>query len=422
MQETESPPPSPMSRTLSRRSQLLVVLLVALVGSAVIGLGWGVRALGSRSKVSAVPNSEEAIPPGTFRATAAQLANLKVAPVAKMTFRTEQVTDGKIALDNDRTTQVFSPYSGRVTKVIANLGDHVRQGAPLLALAASEFVQGQNDLLSNAATLATARSQLAQAQTNEQRKHALYDAKGGSLQDWQQSQSDLVTATNNFRAAESALAMVRNRLRILGKTDAEIGALERSGKINPEAFVLAPISGTVTDRQVGLGQYIQASASNPVYSIGDLSTIWLIAHVRESDAPLMRRGQAAEVHVLAFPDRVFNARLTYVAPSIDPLTRRLPVRAEVENPDGALKPEMFASFSIVTGDESAAPAVPERAVVYEGDTARVWVAMKSDVIASRQIRTGRTMNGMVEVLAGLEPGEKIVTSGTLFIDRAAKSD
>jgi membrane fusion protein, heavy metal efflux system len=127
------------------------------------------------------------------------------------------------------------------------------------------------------------------------------------------------------------------------------------------------------------------------------------------------------VHVLAFPGRVFKATLTYVAAAIDSGTHRLPVRAEVENPDGALKPEMFATFSIITGNAVSAPAVPEAAVVYEGQTARVWTAGKDKTVGLRQIRPGRTQDGMVEVLAGLQPGESVVTSGSLFIDRAAQA-
>ena len=135
----------------------------------------------------------------------------------------------------------------------------------------------------------------------------------------------------------------------------------------------------------------------------------------------MRVGQPVEVRVLAYPGRVFKAKIAYVAPSVDAATRRLPVRADVENADGALKPEMFASFSIITGDDVIAPAVSQDAVVYEGDAARVWVAQPDGTIVSRQVRTGAARDGMVAV-AGLEPGEKVVTSGTLFIDRAARGD
>jgi membrane fusion protein, heavy metal efflux system len=268
----------------------------------------------------------------------------------------------------------------------------------------------------------TARSQLSLAQTSEQRKHALYEAKAGALQDWQQAQAELNTAQNSLRSAETAHALVRNKLRILGKSDSEIIALENAQKVDPVSYVLAPISARVTDRQVGLGQYIQAGASTPVYSIGDLSTVWLIGNVREADAPLMRRGAPVEVKVLALPGRVFKARLAYVAPLVDSNTHRLAVRAEVDNLDGALKPEMFARFSIITGNESEAPTVPQEAVVYEGDHARVWVLRQDGTIASREIHIGRMSNGMVEVLAGVQRGDKVVTSGTLFIDRAANRD
>jgi cobalt-zinc-cadmium efflux system membrane fusion protein len=130
-----------------------------------------------------------------------------------------------------------------------------------------------------------------------------------------------------------------------------------------------------------------------------------------------------EVRLLAYPDRVFHARLAYVGASIDASTHRLPVRAEVDNPDGMLKPEMFASFRIITGADGSSPAVPASAVVYEGDTAHVWVANDKDkTLAIRPIRTGLTHDGMVQVLDGLKTGESIVTSGAVFIDRAVTGD
>jgi cobalt-zinc-cadmium efflux system membrane fusion protein len=406
---------------LSRRQRLVGLLSAIVIGVAVAAVWlWGRQHTADGAQ--ATDAGARAPVTGVFRPTSSQLAALKVAPVASLIFRSENLTDGKIAINNDRTTPVFSPYSGRVTKVMANLGDTVKPGTPLLAVAASEFAQGQNDLLAATSALDTARSQLNLARANEKRKHGLYDAKAGSMQDWLQSQADLVTAESNARSAETALELVRNRLRILDQSDAQIGALEKEKGMNPVALVVAPIGGTVIDRQVGLGQYVQANAANPVYSIGDLSTVWLIANVRELDAPRVRIGALVEVHVLALPQRVFKAKLTYVAPSVDPNTHRLPVRAEIPNQDGMLKPEMFATFSISTGGESAAPAVPESAIIYEGDTARVWVAQDDGTLSVRPIQTGRVSNGRVEVLAGLTAGEKVVTSGSLFIDRAAKGD
>ena len=417
------PPISVKNRQVSRRTQVSALALAVSIGAGLFPLVREPRA----DQLENVRATKTTDPPETFRPTPQQWRGLKLEPVTVRAFRPEQVTDGTIAVDDDLTTPVFSHYSGRVTKVIALLGDAVEPGTPLFVIHATEFVQAQNDLITALANLQTARSQLKMAQTTEKRTHELYLAQGGSLKDWQQAQTDLITAQNTVRSDEIALHAVRSRLRILGKTDAEITSLEAqpTQKMDPVATVTAPVRGTITQRQIGVGQYINseaAGATNPVYTISDLSTVYLIANVREVDAPLMHVNLPLEVHVLAHPDRVFKGQVSYVAPSIDPNTHRLPVRADVENPDGALKPGMFANFSIITGEASSAPAVPQGAIVYEGEQARVWVARERDTLALREIRVGRISDGMVEVLAGLSPEEKVVTSGTVFIDRAARTD
>jgi len=412
---------------LSRRMQLVIIGVATIAVGGVAAGAATIKHFFASGETRAAAGPTAAPAPGTFRPTKEQWAGLRVLPVESYTFRTEQITDGNIAINDDTTTPVFSPYSGRVTKVIAKLGDEVKQGDPLMAVEASEVVQAQNDLVTSLSTLSTARAQLKLAEANEKRQHELYLAKSGALKDWLQSQADLASAQNALRSAETTRGAARNRLRILGKSAGEIATLENSPgrqQMNPEAIVRAPIGGTVVQRQVGVGQYIASAASgatsNPVYSIGDLSTVWLIANVRETDARLVRIGQAVDVRVLAYPGRVFNAQIAWIAPSIDAATRRLPVRAEVDNSDGALKPQMFASFSIITGTDVAAPAIPASAVIYEGDKAHVWVALDDGSVASRNIRVGRTNDTMVEVTQGLTAGEKIVASGTLFIDRAAQ--
>jgi len=404
---------------LLRNRALVAVVVAVLAGGALLAAGL------MHPKAGATAPDEAPAPsaPGTFRPTKAQRDALKIAPVQAITFRTEQVTDGMIANNDDRTTPVFSPYSGRVSKIFAKLGDVVRAGAPLMAVEASEFVQGQSDLATAVAALASARAQLELAQAAEKRQHELYLGKSGALKDWLQSQSDLVAAQGAMKSADAALEGARNRLRILGKSAQEIAALEadHSGEMNPEAIVRAPISGTVLLRQVGLGQYIQSAAggaSNAVFSIGNLSTVWLVANVREVDAPRMKVGEALEVQVLALPKRTFQARIAWVAPTIDPNTRRLQVRAEIDNRDGALTPMMFATFHILTGESSSAPGIPEGAIVYEGSDAHVFVARPDGTLALRNIRVGRSNGNMVEVVDGLRVGDQVVTSGALFIDRA----
>jgi len=389
-------------RAWVRGRQIRTAMVLSVIVVAAILLVWlGGRLFGNKEE----PVAEAPSPPGTFRATAQQLKSLTVEPVGLHGFVSEELTEGKIAVNGDRATPVFSPYSGRVTRVIAGLGDTVKAGAPLAAVAASEFVQAQNDLT-------TAASQVKIARINETRKHALYDAKGGSLQDWQQAQADLT-------AVETARSSVRNRLKILGKSDAEITALEASHSMNPTATIAAPISGVVVDRQVGPGQLLQAGSGTPVFTIADPSSVWLLANVREADSGLVHLGQSVDVRVLAYPKRVFKARVSYVAAVVDPVTHRLPVRAEIDNLDGALKPEMFANFRILTSAAADAPAVPESAVVYEGDLAHVWVLSDGGLLAYRAIRTGRNNDGLIEVLDGLKSGEQIVTQGGLFIDQVA---
>jgi cobalt-zinc-cadmium efflux system membrane fusion protein len=390
-------------RALSVRRQWQVAGLVAVVlVGAVLFLWLGGRFFGRPPATAA-----EAPPsaPGTFHASDQQIKTFTIEPVGTHSFVSEELTEGKIAVNGDRETPLYSPYSGRVIRVIAGLGDLVKLGAPLATVAASEFVQAQNDLK-------TAASQVNIARINESRKHALFEAKGGSLQDWQQAQADLT-------AAETALQAVRNRLRIFDKSEAEIDALITRQTIDDVATLTAPIAGVVVDRQIGPGQYLQAGSGTPAFTIADPSSVWLLANVRENDAASVRLGQEVEVHVAAYPARVFKAHLTYVAALVDPVTHRIAARAEVDNRDGALKPEMFANFRILTSGAAESPAVPQSAVVYEGESAHVWVVESDGVIAYRAIQPGRTNDGLIEVLDGLKPGERIVTKGSLFIDQAA---
>jgi cobalt-zinc-cadmium efflux system membrane fusion protein len=413
--------PNPSLTTRLRRNRLWVASGgVAVAAAAVVGF-WAIDS-GTGNAV-APPEKTSRDADGAFRPSDTQWASLRLATVRQVAFRDERATDGKIAINEDTTTPVFSPYSGRVSKLIARPGDFVERGQPLFAIEASEFVQGHNDLVTAVAGLEKAQSRLVLAQAVEKRQRELLAVRGGAMKDLEQAQSDLVAAQGDLRAAQITLATVRNRLSILGRSDEEIARLEKLDRIGAETIVAAPIGGTIIQRKVGLGQYINAGANDPVFTVGNLSTVWLIANVRESDAPRMKVGAPVEVTVLAFPGQVFNAKLAYVAPALDPNTRRRPVRAEIQNANRELLPEMFASFRIVSGEGRLMPAVPVDAIVYEGASARVWIARPdSKTVVSRPIEVGDTTNGLVEVRKGLTVGESVVTSGTLFIDRAARRD
>lgn len=361
---------------------------------------------------------------GLFYPTPKQWEGITVSPVVPEVFRTEHLTEGKIAVDEDRATLVFSPYSGRVIRLLAKPGEQVAAGQPLFVVEAPDMVQAQNDFINASSGLNKARSQLELAQIIERQNKSLYESRAAPLRDLQQSQASTLSATNDLRAAETSLEVARNRLRILGKTDEEITKFSETGAISPQTTIYSPIAGTVVQRKVGPGQYVNTASNSPAandatFIIGDLSTVWLVAYVRESEAPNVKVGQALRFSVLSYPKSVFTANIAYVATSLDPGTRRLLVRATIDNAQGLLRPEMFASVNILTGEGDTSPAVPRDAIIYDGNTARVWIVREDRSVESRKIKTGLTNGPLVEIVDGLQLGEKVVTKGTLFIDRAA---
>src|SRR3954466_4558241 len=354
-----------------------------------------------------------------YTPTVAEWANLVTEPVTERTFRAEHVTEGKIAVDEDRSTPVFSPYAGRVTKLLARPGDQVTQAQALFVIEAADNVQAQNDFIAAVSSLTKAKSALDLAHIQDRRARDLFEGKAIPLKDYQQAQANLIQAQNDQRSAETALEAARNKLRILGLTDDDITTFRQKGRINPETTIFSPIAGTVVQRKIGPGQYINAGASDPVFVIGDLSSVWLTAFVRETDAAAVSVGQEISFNVLALPGKPLSARINYVSAAIDPATRRLLVRATVDNKDGRLKPEMFANVTIYSAGDHPAVAVPRQALIHEGDQVRLWVAHEDRSIELRQIRTGLSKDNLVEVTGNLKPGEQVVTSGSLFIDRAA---
>jgi cobalt-zinc-cadmium efflux system membrane fusion protein len=410
-----------MRRKLSLRSQALILLMVGGVSVAAY-LQMSMASRGS-TPPDAAHKAKDLIGDGRFHPTGPQWSMLTVQPVEQHRFRTEVLTEGKISADEDRITRVFSPYAGRVTKILAAPGEKVEQGRPLFVIEAADSVQAQNDFITAVTALNKARSQVELTQIVEQRLASLYKNKAMPLKDWQEAQANLTAARNDLRSAEIALQAVRNRLRLLGKSDDEIDTFEKTGLITPDAPVRAPLSGTILQRKIGPGQFLDAGAnvSEPAYSIGDVSKVWLVAYVRESDATKVAVGQKLEFTVLAYPDRVFAAKVDYVASSLDPSSRRLMVRANIDNPDGVLKAEMFASVAVIVDDNGPMTAIPREAVVYEGSLARVWVARDDQAIELRPVKVGLVGGGLVQVLDGLAPGEKIITRGSLFIDRMASS-
>jgi cobalt-zinc-cadmium efflux system membrane fusion protein len=403
------------SQWLSKKRLAVGAALLTLAGAALYGFAHIGGPTHGHSEVSS--QSRKGLQ--RYTPTPAEWASLTLEPVTERIFRAETVTEGKIAVDEDRSTPVFSPYVGRVTKLLVRPGDSVTRQQPLFVIEAADTVQAQNDLVAAVTGLNKAKSALDLAQLQYKRAKDLFEGKAVPLKDYQQAEATLIQAQNDLRSSETALEASRNKLRILGFTDEAISTFQEKGRINPETTVFSPIRGTVVQRKIGPGQYVNSGASDPVFVIGDLSTVWLTAFVRETDASKVSVGQEIAFNVLALPGRPLTARIDYVSAAIDPATRRLLVRATIDNKDGLLKPEMFANVTIYSAGDHPAIALPKQALIYEGDQVRVWVAHEDKSIELRRIKPGLTNGDLVEVEGNLQPGERIVTKGSLFIDRAA---
>jgi cobalt-zinc-cadmium efflux system membrane fusion protein len=353
----------------------------------------------------------------SVRITNEQQHQVTLVPAEMSRFQLVKSAIGQIAFNEDASTVVLAPFSGRVTRLIARIGDEVKAGDPLFEIDSPEVVQAQTDLIAALQGLEKAKSQHALARRTLDRQTGLLGEKATSQREVDQARNDFTVAETDLGTAQGTLAAARNKLRvIIGRDDAEIARVERERIINPLIAVNAPISGTVVGRRVGPGQYVRADNGDTLFTISDMSTMWLKAFVAESDIPLIRVGQELEVSVVALPNRTFRGRVIAIGSASEAQTRRIIVRSEIPNPDRVLKADMFVSFRISVGSEDASPAVPVEAVIREGDVATVWVQSEPEVFERRMVTLGFEQRGRVQIRSGLKAGEVVVSRGAIFVD------
>lgn len=411
------PAPSPSAKTLSDGQQRRLLLLI---GVSVLGLIALLRA--ATWLMTPTPVAAEILPPDTFRPTREQLAQLKVAPVSVGANATLVRANGSIAVDADHSTPILLPFSGQALDVYVEPGQRVTRGQALLAVASPELVDARNALLTAAAQAASTREAVQLASQNAARQKALFETAGGAQKDYLQAQAELVTAQSGQRAAQSALRSAQDRLGLFGKSPGEIRALGSASKsLSQQSATVyrAPVSGVVVDRNVSPGQFLSAGGNSPLMTITDLSRVWLVAQLSESDAAAVKLGDVVEVTTPAVPGRVFQAKIDNVGAALDPATHRLPVRASVDNADNLLKPQMFASFTIRRAlDGTVGVLVPASAIIHEGDSARLWLLGRDGLLHGRKVEVGDTEGGFTRITRGVSPTDRIVVSGALFVNEA----
>jgi len=395
---------------LSRRYRVVWFALIAIGG---VGLFWGKGFIGladgqseRKERISSTasnrPASDKSAETPIVELSEKQAASIKVGPVASREFAILKTSVGTIDFNENMLVQVFSQYPGKILKAFYNLGDEVKQGDILFTIDSPDLLQAESNLLASAGVLELQKRTLA-------RVTMLLKAGGSAQKDVDQSTSDEQTAEGNQKAA-------RNAVRIFGKTDAEIDQIIAQRKVDSTLLVPSPISGRVVARNAAPGFLTQPGNAPAPFQVADLSTMWMLANVIETDAPAYKVGQEVEVRVPAYPDTLFKGHVTTVGSMIDPNSHRQLVRSEIEDPQHLLRSGMFASFVIRVGDPVRSLAVPAAGVVREGDgTMTVWVTGDSRRFVKRTVKVGLQQDGWSQILEGLQPGETVVTDGAVFL-------
>jgi membrane fusion protein, heavy metal efflux system len=334
-----------------------------------------------------------------------QLKAVKVEVAAEREFPLEKSAVGRIDFNEEMVTQVFAPYQGRIVGLFAKVGDELKKGAPLFTIDSTDLVQASSTLISAAAVLELTTHNLDRMKT-------LVAARAVSQKEFEQAVSDNRTAQGAYRAA-------RDAVRIFGKSDAEMDRIVNERKVDPVLVVPSPISGRVTARNAAPGLLVQPGVQPAPFTVADISTMWMVANVAETDSPNFGVGQDVKVTVMAYPTRVFTGRIATIGSSVDPVTHRVLVRSEIDDPQHALRSGMFANFVISTGEPMRSVAVPLDGVVREGDgTMTVWVTADRRRFTMRSVKVGALRDGYYQILEGLESGELVATEGALFLSNA----
>jgi len=333
-----------------------------------------------------------------------QAASLKIEEVSLKSLKNILQVPGKVQFNENKLAHVGSRVPGRVVEVRANLGDKAKEGDSLAVIDSTELGTAQSEYLKAKANF------LAQEKSYERAKKLL-EGKAISLGEYQKREAEYMTVRAEFKAAE-------DRLHLLGLSEAELKRIGSEHIINSKVAVRAPFSGTVVERHATLGEVIEPAVK--LFTLADLSTLWIIADVPEKDIPLVKTGLPIEIKFSPYPDEVFEGTVTYIGDQIDPSTRTVKVRTEVDNSLGKLKPEMFANILITTEVVSDILAIPEEAVQTNGNKKIVFIDKGNGGFEKREVSLGRQVDSFYEVVYGVKAGERIVTKGSFLLKSEAQ--
>jgi cobalt-zinc-cadmium efflux system membrane fusion protein len=338
--------------------------------------------------------------PQLFEIPQEQVSHVQVITIqqAKLT-RTLRLT-GAVAYNAFKTTPVITQVGGPVSRILVVPGQHVHQGEPMLEVASPDYSQ----LLD---TYLKARDTFRVTDKNYDRAKDLYEHNAIAERDLLQAESDRNQAQADLNASEQSM-------KILGIKNPEDMA---KGPSSAQIPVIAPMNGEVVERLVAPGQVMQAGQTQ-AFTISDMSTVWVLANLYQGDLAYVKTGDSVVVQTDAYPE-IFHGKISYVSAALDPNTRTLQARVEVENPGEKLKRDMYCTVTVTAGVIQDAIGVPDAAILRDDENQPfVYVAVASNQFGRRDVQIGESQNGQTQILKGLSVGDKVVGDGSLFLQFA----
>jgi membrane fusion protein, heavy metal efflux system len=330
-------------------------------------------------------------------------AKIEVKPVMDQDVDDTILTSGRVALDDLRSAHVFSPVTGRVVKISAQLGQRVKKGEALATIESPDIGSAVSDVHK-------AEADLIAAQHDYQRKKDLFEQKAGSA-------ADLEAAEDAYRKAKAEIERARQKQALLrvGNADA----------VTQTYTLTSPIDGEVLLRNINPGIEVQGQysggATQELFTVGEIDKVWVIADLYEMDIARVHVGTPANVTVVTYKDKVFKGQVDWVSGMLDPATRTAKVRCTFDNPDRLLRPEMYATVQISV-DQTRALAIPRNALLRLGEYKVVFIEVGDEPGRVRfqrmpvDVDEGESSQWL-EVKHGLEPGQKIVVNGAILLSQ-----
>jgi cobalt-zinc-cadmium efflux system membrane fusion protein len=374
-----------------------VLIALAITGCQKSGISEAAAAAPDTASPAAkkeLPNDVELDP--------AMLANIKVEAVRSESGRSNLSGTGKVQFNDDRTVRILAPLPGQVVDFHAGVGDPIEKDQVLFSIKSREVASLVSDYLQSQRDL-----DLSQKTYNMNKD--LFEHQAASRISFQQAENDLAKANTQVARSEEGL-------RVLGIDPKEA---VKDGGLRSLVPVRAPMSGTLIERNLTPGQFVQAD-STALLTIADLSTVWVLVDVFERDIHLVHVGQKVQVVAAAYPDRRFPATIERISDKVDPDSRTLKVRLLVSNPKFLLKPEMFITSSLELSGSGAAISVPASAVFTEDGKSYVFAAINDRRFERRLIVAAPDAEGRLRVTSGLRVGDRIVTDGAMLLDYRRK--